>query len=574
MSPALRRTLALSAIVGLVLLAFSPAFSAGFLYWDDDKNFFENTLWRGLSADHLRWMATTFRGGPYQPLSWLSLAIDHAFFGMAPRGYHAVNVALHAGTAVAFYFLARKLLIREAAALAAALFFAVHPLRAESVAWITERRDVLSGLFYVLSVLAYVHVDPEDRSRRRRILLALSLVSFLLGLLSKASGMTLPLVLLLLDRWLLRREGRAVWFEKAPFALLALVFAALAWLGQASVPHELRGLGEHGISERIAQAAYAAVFYPAKTFVPARLSPIYDLPAPFDWTSGRFLGASVVAAVATAGAFLARRSLPAAWTAWAAFLVILAPVSGLVQAGPQLVADRYSYLSCMPFALLAAGALFAALPRGAPAAALAVVAALGVLTWEQTRLWRDTETLFTHALELDPESPIAHDVVGRMLAMRGETEKAAEHYRRSIELAPDRAVPHNNLGLLLLQQGRVDDAIVEFRAALRAQDDSARARTNLGAALLRRGDLAEAERVLREVAAGKPRDPGARTNLAQVLIAENRLDEAIVELNAALAASPNLAEAHEGLAQVYAKLGRASLAEEHRRAAVRLRAAR
>ena len=573
MGPAARRTLALAAIVAAVVAAFSPAFSAGFLYWDDDKNFLENAMWRGLSPEHLRWMATTFRGGPYQPLSWLSLAVDHALFGMDPRGYHAVNVALHAGTAVAFFFLARRFLAQEAAALAAALFFAVHPLRVESVAWITERRDVLSGLFYVLSILAYVHVEPEDRGRRRTVLLALSLVSFLLGLLAKASGMTLPLVLLLLDRWPLRRGGRITLLEKVPFAALALLFAVLAWHGQASLPHELRGIGEHGFGARLAQAGYAAVFYPAKTLVPARLSPIYELPLPFDATEIRFVAAAMIAAAATAAAGLARRTLPAAWTAWAAFLAILAPVSGLVQAGPQLVADRYSYLSCMPFALLAAAALFASFPRAAPALALAAVAALGALTWRQTRLWRDTETLFAYALEIDERSPIAHDVVGRMLAMRGEPEEAARHYRRSIEIAPDRPIPHNNLGLLRLQQGRIDEAILEFQAALRAEDDYARARTNLGAALLKHGEPAEAERVLREAVRRDPRDAGARTNLAQALIAQNRLDEAIAELRNALASNPSLAEAHEGLAQAYAKLGRGDLAEEHRRAAARLRSA-
>jgi Tfp pilus assembly protein PilF len=553
-------------IAACVFAAFAPALTAGFSWWDDDKNFLETYGWRGLSVEHLRWMATTFHGGPYQPLSWLSLALQHAVWGMSPAAFHAGNVALHAATALAFFLLARRWL-PPAGAAAAALLFALHPLRVESVAWITERRDVLSGLFYVLAVLAYLSAAEEADGPRRRRLLAAALLAFLLGLLAKASGMTLPLVMLLLDR----RPLRESWKGMVPFAALSIAFAAVALAGQASVPHTLSTMGEHGVLERIAQAAYAAVFYPAKTLLPIRLSPIYERPVPLDPFALRFAAATVVAGGATAVLFAMRRSMPAAWKAWAAFLVILAPVSGLVQVGPQLVADRYSYLACMPFALLAAGALFARWPKAAPAVSLAAIAVLGVATWRQTALWRDTEALFRRALEIEPDNRIAHDVVGRMLAMRGKPEEAAQHYRRSIELAPAYPIPHNNLGLLLLQQGRADEAIAEFESALRADDDYARARTNLGAALVKKGSLAEAESVLRDAVRRDSRDAGARTNLGQVLVREGRFEAAVRELEIALASNPGLAEAHEGLSQAFTGLGRADLAEEHRRQAQVLR---
>jgi len=568
-------------IAALVFAAFSPAFSAGFLYWDDDKNFLENPAWRGLSFEHLRWMATTFRGGPYQPLSWLSLAIDQAVWGLRPAAFHVMNVALHAATAVAFFLLGRKLLALatpampsgrlDLAATAAALFFAAHPLRVESVAWITERRDVLSGLLYVLGFLAYLHAADTPRDPRRRLLFFASVSLFLLGLLAKASGMTLPLVLCALDRWLLRRRPREFLPEKLFFALPAAAFAVIAFLGQASVPRELRPLGEHGPFERVAQAAYAAVFYPAKTLLPVRLSPIYELPVPLDPLEPRFVAALGIAAAATALFFSVRRSLPGAWIAWASFLAIVAPVSGIVAAGPQLVADRYSYLACMPLALLGAGALFTGAGRRAPAISVVLVVVLAAATWRQARYWRDTETLFSRAVEVDPGSPIAHSVLARGLSMRGRNEDAARHYRRSIELAPDRPVPHNNLGLLLFQEGRIDEAIEEFRATLRVQDDYARGRTNLGGALLRRGDVAEAEAVLREAVRREPGDVGARANLGHALLARGRFEEAAREFETVLAANPRVPEAHEGLAQAYGKLGRPGPAGEHRRAAQALR---
>jgi len=360
----------------------------------------------------------------------------------------------------------------------------------------------------------------------------------------------------LLDSWPLRRRLRGSRIEKIPFALGSAVFAAVALVGQASLPHGMRTMEEHGVLERLAQAAYAVVFYPAKTLLPARLSPLYEFPAEFEPLAPKFLVAALVALAVTAIVVARRRSAPAAGVAWGSFLVLLAPVSGIVQTGPQLVADRYSYLPCLSFAMLGAGFLFSRASRiAAPIAAL-VVLALGVATWRQTRYWRDTETLFARALELDPGSPIAHDVVARMLAMRGEREAAQAHYRRAIELAPDRPIPHNNLGLLYFQEGRFDDAVLEFREALRAQDDYARARVNLGAALVKAGDARGGEAVLREALRRDPADPGARTNLGLALLAQDRAADAAAELETALRANPASTEARAGLARARAKLGK------------------
>ena len=561
------------AIAGAVVAAFLPALSAGFLYWDDDKNFLDHSAWRGLSLAHLRWMATTCHGGPYQPLSWLTLGVDHALYGMDPRGYHATNVLLHALGAVVFFLLAARLLplasrslaerARLPAAAAAALLWAIHPLRVESVAWITERRDVLSGLFFSASILAYLaHASSEEGSRRAYLL---SLGLLLASLLAKASGVVMPLLLLVLDAWPLRRPMRRALAEKIPFAVLAAPFAWIAVWGQASQTGEMRSLGEQGVLARLAQSAYAAVFYAAKTVFPRHLIPIRELPSPFDPFAARFVVCAAVAVGTTLLLFRLRRSAPAAWTAWIAYLVVLAPVSGLAGVGPQLVADRYTYLACMPFALLAAGLLFVHAGRLARPAALAIVLLLGALTWTQTGRWHDTETLFGYTLGVHPNSYVAHDLVGRMLAMRGLEREAAEHYRAAIEIAPSRPIPRNNLGLLLLEEGRMEEAIEQFRRALQDSPDYAKARSHLGVALFRAGRVDEAERELREGTRRNPRDYGTRLNLGVLLATQQRFEEAAAELETALAIDPGATEPHKLLAQAYGKLGRPDLAAEHLR---------
>src|SRR5437773_2306132 len=258
--------------IALVLIAcFLPTLRNDFVLWDDDLNFTDNPSYRSLSWRQLHWMFTTVHGGHYQPLSWVTLGLDYTLWGMNPTGYHLTSLLLHAVNAVLFYHVVVVLLRRAAvtasagAAAVGALFFAIHPLRVESVAWASERRDVLSGLFYLATVLAYVRMAAAERTGGARRWYLVSLACFVLSLLSKAWGMTLPIVLVLLDVYPLRRPPRLL--EKAPYAVLALGAAALAFLAQAQVP-AMRTLAEHGPVERAAQAAYGLCFYLWKTLGP------------------------------------------------------------------------------------------------------------------------------------------------------------------------------------------------------------------------------------------------------------------------------------------------------------------
>jgi hypothetical protein len=382
-----RRTLAaLVALVALVLAAFQPALGADFqTSWDDNVNLLAHERWRGFGADELRWMATGFRLGHWHPLTWLSFALDHALWGMDPAGYHLTNVALHAAGAVALFFLCRAVLRaagspaaeRVAPAFVAAALFAVHPLRVESVAWITERRDVLSGVLLVATLLAWLRWRASGA--RRWYALALGVYALSLG--AKAWGMTLPAVLLVLDAWPLarfRRESAArLVLEKVPFAILAAATAVLAFLAQRA-SGGMNYAAEFTPAQKAAQACYGLCYYVVRSLWPANLLPVYTLDTALDPGEMRFVLSAAGVALAAGLALALRRRVPALAAACAVYAIVVSPVLGLAQSGVQLVADRYSYLATMPFALLC-GALFARAGTAPARRAAAAAAALAIL---------------------------------------------------------------------------------------------------------------------------------------------------------------------------------------------------
>jgi len=327
----------------LAVLPFLSVLQAGFLNWDDDYHLVENAGFRGLGASQLQWMVTTTLGGHYHPLTWLSFGVNYALDGMNPWGYHLVNLLLHGANAVLFYFIARRLLAAGEgepqaglpwAAAFAALVFAVHPLRVESVAWLTERRGLLSALFYLAAVLAYLRgVTREKRADWRW--LGLSLAAFAASLLSKAISMTLPAALLLLDVYPLGRVARLGWrrvlVEKVPFGAVAAAGAAVALLAMRS-GGVLTPYGEYGPGARLAMSAYSFTFYPWKLILPAELSPVYELPARIDPSSVRFAIPAAVCVAVTVALVALRRRWPAGLAAWAYSALTILPVSGPVHA--------------------------------------------------------------------------------------------------------------------------------------------------------------------------------------------------------------------------------------------------
>jgi tetratricopeptide (TPR) repeat protein len=625
-------------IVVVTLGAFSPALQNDFVNWDDDKILYDNPLYRGLGWDQLRWMFTTFLMGHYQPLSWVTFAIDYLLWGMDPFGYHLTNVLLHTANAVLFYLVSRQLLgaalsvsagannwpLNFSAGLAA-LLFALHPLRVESVAWATERRDVLSGLFYFTTIYFYFRAVESTHPSTRRRWLGVTVAAYLLSLLSKATAITLPVVLLVLDIYPLRRltvsplnwlkrESRAVLYEKLPFVILAIGFAVAALLAQ-QITGALKPLEQFGVISRVLQAGFAFMFYLWKTLWPIGLAPIYELPVdvgPWFWL---FVFSSVATVSLTIAFYLLKRRWPAVFASWVYYVVVLAPVTGVAQSGPQLVADRYSYLACLGWPLLIAGGFYRLWPgrdfnpnsqRHFVGAAFVVMVAfaLAILTWNQTKIWRSPITLWQHGTAVEPLSSIAHYNLGRayerennptqalesyrratsvnpgyakahfnmarLLALKGLDSEAIAHYRREIEIRPDHADAHNDLGLLLEMKGDQAAALSEFQKAIELDPDHAKAFFNSAELLAKQGDLAKATASYGQAARINPNESAIQVRLAIVLARQGQMESATRRFRRAVELSPDDADARVLLARSLAAQGKTDEAERQYQEALRL----
>jgi protein O-mannosyl-transferase len=544
-------------VAALTVALFAPALGYDFIFWDDDRNFLTNPHYRGLGWAQIRWAFTSVLMGHWIPVTWLTFGLDHAVWGMNAFGYHLTNVLLHAANAVLVYVVALALLrhARPAArpgavtlgAVVAALFFALHPLRVESVAWVTERRDVLSTCFYLLTVLAYLKACAAAGASRRRWLAA-SIGAYALGLLSKSLIMSLPLALLVLDVYPLRRASgrwRSVLIEKLPYLVLAVVAAVISVSAVATLG--LTSTDAYPPLARAGMALYSLTFYLWKTLLPVGLSPMYELPAHVDLTSPRFLASALVAVGLTAGLLLARRRWPAALAVWLVYGLTLAPVSGIVHNGPQLVADRYSYLACLGLAMLlgAAVASVAESPQVGNPARMALVLAsvawllvLAVLTREQLPIWRAADEIWTRSLAVDPDCAFCHGQLGALLGNRGEIDLAITHFERVVALRPNRPRHRGNLGLALLKARRPAEAAVQLRLALTEEPTDAETRNRLGLALAEQGKLADASREFGRAVADNPRHTGALTNLGLALIDLGRPAEAVPYLERAVALDP------------------------------------
>ena len=541
-------------VAGLGFVAFVPALGAHFLNWDDEISFLRNQDYRGLGLDQLHWMLTTTLLGHWSPLTWLTWSLNYVLGGMEPFGYHLLSVLLHVVNMGLFALVARRLLAKgfglplatpavTLGAAFAAVAFGVHPLRAEPVAWISGRRDVLCATFYLAATLAYLRgVTPGGRIASRWW--ALSIGAFAAALLAKASAMTLPVTLLLLDVYPLRRR-RVGWHtlivEKLPFFVLAAAAAAMAFVARQEGGN-ITEYGRHGVDARIALTAYTFAFYPWKTLWPTRLAAGYELPAEIRLAEPRFVLALVAVVAITAALVLLRRRWPALLAAWAASVIVLAPISGVVHSGEQLAADRYSYLACLGLAVLAGAALTWSIGRGlaGPAAVVAVVvtALLGVATWRQTATWHDSETLWRHAVRTDPSCSLCVSNLGRVIAAPGRLDEAETYVARAIALRPDRAGPHENMGLLMFVRGRLPEAEAEFRRVVAIRPHHGPSRNNLGATLARGGRDREAEIEFREATRLSPRLVDARANLGALYLRQQRFDDAVPLLRQALALDP------------------------------------
>ena len=571
-------------VVGLVtLIAFWPALDNEFVNWDDDKNIVTNEHFRGLGDAQLRWMFLEYKMGHYHPLTWVSLAIDFLDGGMDPRPYHRTSVLLHVLTALSVFWLAWILLRLarppgspgQARALCilsawAALLFAVHPLRAESVAWVTERRDVLSGVFFVLCIGCYLRAweRPETPSWRWYIL---SLALLLLSLLSKAWGMVVPAVLLLLDLYPLRRirrstdpqsirRTRVALADKVPYLLLAVPFMVLAYLAQKSEVGTMRSWEDHTLLERMAQAFNGLGFYLRKTVWPTGLIPIYELPKELSFLEFRFLASTAGVIVVAAVVVLLRKRWPALAVAAGAYFITLAPVMGITQSGPQLTADRYSYLSCLGWPILLAGTIAYSWQSSrlhrtvrilVAVLCIAVIPVLGVLTRRQADVWQSSMSLWNHTLAVDPNNWNAHLNRGLVLRKQGHDDQARAEYQRAVDLNPDSPIALNNLGFMLRRQGEKEKGLEYILRAKEIMPEHAGIRFSLARAYHVAGHLDEAVAAYRYYLKMKPLHFEGHYWFALALMDQGDFSEAQQELRRAVDLKSDSAPAYKALGDAF-----------------------
>jgi protein O-mannosyl-transferase len=571
----------------LTAIVFGATVRHGFVNYDDEQYVVENPqVARGLTVEGLRWAFTRSHASNWHPLTWLSHMADVALYGVThPGGHHLTSVLLHAATAVILFLVLLKATgALWPSALVSALF-AVHPLHVESVAWVAERKDVLSGLFFVLTLAAYV--GYVRRPSISRYLLVAGF--FTLGLLSKPMLVTLPFVLLLLDYWPLERFSNATTsnaspggnkgrvavvkrlvMEKLPLFAVAVASAVVTYAVQESA----RGSMSHLTAvSRVANALDSYAAYLWKFVYPVQLAVFYPHPGdalPF-W---RIVAACLVLGVISAAALAWRQQHPYLLVGWLWYLGMLVPVIGFVQVGSQAMADRYTYLTQIGLYIAVAwGAVHVVgtsslRHRMCGVISCVVVVILSAGAWRQVSYWKDSETLWTHALAVTSRNHEAHNHLARALAERGEIDAAVTHYRQALEIRPDLVEAHNNLGNVLAARGDNAAAVAHYRTALNIKPDYVEARNNLGLALADEGQLDAAITEYRRALALDPDAAAAHYNLGNALAARDEIDAAIAHYEKALDVRPDFAEVHNNFGTLLAARGQADAAIAHYRRAL------
>jgi len=529
-------------IAGIIGAVFGQTLHFQFVNLDDNEYVYENLHVAGdLSLGAVGWAFTHAAAHNWHPLTWLSLMLDHQVYGLKPGGFHLANIVLHGATAILLFIVLRQMtgFLWRSACVAA--LFAVHPQHVESVAWVSERKDVLSGLFFVLTLWAYArHVRERSRveGRESRAGKAFdprlstldycgALFFFACGLMSKPMLVTVPAILLLLDYWPLNRvrnaeHGMRSWrnlvLEKLPFMGLAALSCVATVFAQYSVIQPFKHLS---LSTRIGNAAVSYAAYIGQMFYPRTLVAYYPFPEHgfAVWQLAGAIGLLVLVSIV----FVAWRSRrPYLLAGWLWYLIMLVPVIGIVQVGTQSRADRYTYLPEIGLYMALIWLVAELWPnrrRTLGVIAAIVIGACAVCAWGQATYWRNSETLWRHALTLpaNDDVPGLHDNLGTALDKEGRMDEAMVEYRKALAITPDFANAHNNLGFALFRKHRLDEAIEEYQAAVESDPSLVIARSNLGNALLRAGRPKEAVEQFEEVLKMDPEHPTALNSLAWVM---------------------------------------------------------
>ncbi len=579
---------ALAVLTALVTLAvYIPALRNGFVNWDDPTLVYDNVHIRSIDLGLLKWAFTNTVIASWFPLTVFSFALDYAVWGLDPWGFHLTNNVLHAlNTALVFILCVRLVQtgrphqeMRKAliTATVAALLFGLHPLHVESVAWVTERKDVLYSLFFLLSVLVYLKYVSSS-GLGRRLLYALALCLFAMSLMSKSMAVTLPVVLLVLDYYPLRRLSfKWAVVEKIPFLFLSLLVSLMtAFAGR---PDGLLGpLKGHTVLERLFLPARNYIFYLYKMVLPVRLAPYYPYPVKASPFAMEYVLALVLfAAITLLGIWTYRRQRVFS-AAWLYYLLTLLPIIGLMRFSGFVAADRYTYLPSLgPFMLAGLGAAYLMGTGGrrrmvATACVTAVIlATLAAMTVRQTGVWKDSITLWSHEASLYPDrAPVAYYNRGLAYAKVDDLARAIEDYSTAIAIRPGHTKSYYNRGLAYGMQGRYDLALEDYNTAIRIGPKYAKGYTNRGLTYGMQGRYDRALEDYNTAIRVEPEYVKAYINRGVVYGMQGRYDLAIEDLDTAILLGPGNKEAYYNRARVYELTGRYRLAIDDLTATIKI----
>ena len=595
-----KKLYSLSIYLALVLstfVAFEQIRHNHFVNYDDNFYVTENPhVKAGITHESVVWAFTASHASNWHPLTWLSHMLDYELFGLNPHWHHLTNLFFHIANTLLLFWVLKKMTSRIWPSVFVAAAFALHPLHVESVAWVAERKDVLSTLFWMLTIAAYIRYAQRPGSGRYLLILLL----FALGLMAKPMLVTLPFVLLLLDYWPLNRlqlrnqaQGNTMpqppnnpaiqkmaplrlFAEKIPLLALAAASSTITYIVQQRTG-TTKMLESLSLNTRLSNALVSYISYIAKLIYPSRLAVLYPHPGNSLPIWQPILAAAVLAAITAGVIYLARRRQRYLITGWLWYLGTLVPVIGLVQVGNQAMADRYTYLPSIGFFIMVAwgtaGLVDKTYLRNIAAAISAglVLAAMMICTRTQVTHWQNSCTLFKHTLSVTEKNFVMHNSYGNALVNNGRLNEAISQYRLALKGKCEYAEAYNNLGTALAKQGKLDEGIDCFYQALNLKPDYAEPHYNLAVAFKSQGNLDEAINHYRKAIHIKPDHIEAYNDLSIALVKQGKFEEALTNFYRALRLAPDCAVTHSNLGLALSMIGRFDMALQHLQEAARLK---
>ncbi len=569
----------------IVWAVFGQTIHHAFINYDDGIYVYQNPeVLAGLTWRGIRWAFTFDQIGHWHPVTWFSHMLDSSVWGRRAGGHHLTSVLLHLTTTILLFLALKQMTGALWRSAVVAALFAIHPQRVESVAWIAERKDILSGLFFVATILAYLRYTARPGVARYAIVALL----FALGLMSKGMLVTLPVVLLLLDYWPLarfesvssevtpRRQIRARFLALAGEKVPLLILSAASCVVTSLSPEKIPPVFQMPLFWRIENAIVSYVIYIKQMFYPVGLGLPY-LNSTGGFTAREVIAALVLLAAISIAAFLYRKQFPYLIVGWLWYLVMMLPVIGLVQMSYAARADRYTYLSHIGLYLMVVWGTVD-LTRGRPRlrqllsfAGLLLVALLVMQARVQASRWHDSETLWRYILSKDPNNYVACVSLGTIFDQKGQIDAAIQLYEKAERLEPRYVEAHNNLGSAFGRAGRVPEAIAQYKKAVELMPHLPQLHSNLGAALARNGELTEAMIQFRKAIELSPDFAEAHSNLGYALLMKGNADEALVELQKGVELKPDSIETQMHLGDLLLARGQIVDAIVHYREALRLR---